>query len=79
MISTGPYHYVRHPMYSAFVLMVLGTSLLLGSWYGLVLGVILVVMVAIRATLEERTLRNELKGYDAYMAQVRYRLIPYLW
>ena len=56
VVSTGPYHYVRHPMYAAFVLLVLGTPLLLGSWYGILLGLILVVMVARRAVLEERTL-----------------------
>lgn len=42
-------------MYAAFVLLVLGTPLLLGSWYGIFLGLILVVMVARRAVLEERT------------------------
>lgn len=79
VVSTGPYHYVRHPMYAAALLLFLGTSLLLGSWYGLLGGLILGVMVAIRAILEERTLRKELTGYDAYMAQVKYRLIPYVW
>jgi protein-S-isoprenylcysteine O-methyltransferase Ste14 len=79
VISTGPYHYVRHPMYSAFVLLVLGTPLLLGSWCGLPLGLVLVLMVATRAVLEERTLRKDLQGYDVYMAQVRYRFIPNVW
>jgi protein-S-isoprenylcysteine O-methyltransferase Ste14 len=79
VVSTGPYHYVRHPMYSAFILYALGTTLLLGSWYGLLLGLVLIVGVAQRAMLEERTLHEELQGYDAYMAQVKYRLIPYVW
>ena len=79
VISTGPYGYVRHPLYSAFCLFVPGTSLLLGSWYGLLFGLILIVLVARRAVLEERTLLNELKGYDTYMAKVKYRLIPYIW
>jgi protein-S-isoprenylcysteine O-methyltransferase Ste14 len=79
VVSTGPYHYVRHPMYAAVIPYALGTTLLLGSWYGLLLGLILVVMVARRAVLEERTLRAELHGYDAYMAEVKYRLIPYVW
>jgi protein-S-isoprenylcysteine O-methyltransferase Ste14 len=42
-------------------------------------GLLLVVGIALRAVQEERTLRAELPGYDAYMAQVRYRLIPYVW
>jgi protein-S-isoprenylcysteine O-methyltransferase Ste14 len=52
---------------------------MLGSWYGVLLGLILVIMVARRAVLEERTLRAELPGYAAYMGQVKYRLIPYVW
>jgi protein-S-isoprenylcysteine O-methyltransferase Ste14 len=42
-------------------------------------GLILVAMIARRAVLEERTLREELPGYGAYMTQVKYRLIPYVW
>jgi protein-S-isoprenylcysteine O-methyltransferase Ste14 len=79
VVSTGPYHYVRHPMYAAALLFFLGTTLLLGSWYGLLLALLLVFLVAGRAVLEERTLRKELQGYDAYMTQVKYRLIPCVW
>ena len=79
VVSTGPYQYVRHPMYAGFVLFMLGTTFLLGSWYGLLLGLILVTMAARRAVLEERMLREELQGYEAYMAQVKYRLIPHVW
>jgi protein-S-isoprenylcysteine O-methyltransferase Ste14 len=57
----------------------LGTALLLGSWYGLLSGLILVIMAATRAVLEERTLRDELRGYDAYMTRARSRLIPHVW
>jgi protein-S-isoprenylcysteine O-methyltransferase Ste14 len=79
VVSTGPYHYVRHPMYAAALLFLLGTTLLLGSWYGLLLALFLVGMIAVRAVLEERTLRQELQGYDSYMTQVKYRLIPHVW
>jgi protein-S-isoprenylcysteine O-methyltransferase Ste14 len=79
VVSTGPYQYVRHPMYATAIIFLVGTTLLLGSWYGLVLGLILVVAIAFRAVQEERTLRAELPGYDTYMAQVNYRLIPYVW
>lgn len=79
VVSTGPYRYVRHPMYAAFALFALGTALLLGSWCGLVGALLLVVMVATRAALEERVLREELDGYEVYMNRVRYRLVPYLW
>ena len=79
VIATGPYHYVRHPMYAAILVFIVGTSLLLGSWYGVLFGLIFMVMLARRAVLEERTLRQALPGYAAYMAQVKYRLIPYVW
>jgi protein-S-isoprenylcysteine O-methyltransferase Ste14 len=79
VVSTGPYHYVRHPMYATAIIFLVGITLLLGSWYGLFLVLILVVGIAFRAVQEEHTLRAELPGYDAYMAQVKYRLIPYVW
>jgi len=79
VISTWPYQYVRHPLYAGGLLLFLGTSLLLGSWYGLLLVLVMIPGGAVRAVLEERVLREELPGYDAYMAQVKYRLIPYVW
>jgi protein-S-isoprenylcysteine O-methyltransferase Ste14 len=56
---------MRHPLYAAFVPFFLGTTLLLGSWYGILFGLTLVGLIAIRALLEERMLRKDLKGYDA--------------
>src|SRR3954453_9443785 len=79
VVSTGPYRYVRHPLYSGFVLYVVGTALLLGSGYGLLGALILIAMIAWRAVREERVLQEELSGYDNYMRWVRYRFIPYLW
>ncbi len=79
VISTGPYRYVRHPMYATALLFLISTTLLLGSWYGLILGLFLFVGIALRAVQEERTLRAELPGYDEYLAQVKYRFIPYVW
>lgn len=78
-ITTGPYHYVRHPMYAGGLLLFLGTPLLLGSWYGLLLFLLCSAGLPIRAIREERALREELPGYEAYMTQVKYRLIPYVW
>jgi len=66
-------------MYAGILVFVVGTSLFLGSWYGVLFGLTLVGLVARRAVLEERTLRQELRGYAAYMAQVQYRIIPYVW
>jgi protein-S-isoprenylcysteine O-methyltransferase Ste14 len=79
VVSTGPYHYVRHPLYASGFLLFLGTPLLLGSWYGMLLVLLVLPGGMLRAVMEERMLREELPGYDAYMAQVKYRLIPYVW
>jgi protein-S-isoprenylcysteine O-methyltransferase Ste14 len=79
LVSSGPYHCVRHPMYAGILIFMLGTSFLLGSWYGVLIGLIIVAIVARRAVLEERTLRQDLPGYADYMKLVRFRLIPYVW
>src|SRR5262249_55309685 len=79
VVTTGPYRYVRHPMYAGAIFFLLGTPLLLGSWYGLALAPILIAVLAVRAVLEERTLAAELEGYADYAARVRYRLIPRVW
>jgi len=79
LVSSGPYHYVRHPMYATAILFLTGTSLLLGSWIGLLMELGIVLGIAFRAVQEERTLQAELPGYGAYMGQVKYRLIPFVW
>jgi len=70
VISTGPYHYVRHPMYAATLIFVIGTPLLLGAWYGILVAPVVVIVLAWRAVLEENTLRKELPGYPEYMVRV---------
>jgi protein-S-isoprenylcysteine O-methyltransferase Ste14 len=79
VVSTGPYAYVRHPMYAGALLFIAGVPLLLGSWWGLVAGAGLILVIALRAVLEERTLTAELAGYADYASRVRYRLVPRLW
>ncbi|HVU70150.1 MAG TPA: isoprenylcysteine carboxylmethyltransferase family protein [Ktedonobacteraceae bacterium] len=79
VISTGPYHLVRHPMYSGSLLLFLGIPLLLGSGYGLLFALGGMLLLAWRTVMEERMLRAELAGNEDYMQQVKYRLIPALW
>jgi len=80
VISTGPYAVVRHPMYAYAVLFVVGTALLLGSLWGLLLGlIVLVPLFGLRAVGEEAVLLDGLAGYRDYTAKVRYRLIPGVW
>lgn len=79
VISTGPYAYVRHPMYSGAAVMFGGTPLALGSYWSLLLVVPLITVLAWRLTDEERVLRRDLPGYIAYCADVPYRLVPGVW
>jgi protein-S-isoprenylcysteine O-methyltransferase Ste14 len=79
VISTGPYRYVRHPMYAGMLFYLLGAPLLLGSWWGLLWGCGLLVLFVLRLLIEEGTLRKQLEGYNEYAARVRYRLVPGVW
>jgi protein-S-isoprenylcysteine O-methyltransferase Ste14 len=79
IVTTGPYTYVRHPMYAGAVFLLLGIPLLLGSWYGLALAFVLIIAFGYRAVMEERTLAAQFPEYPQYAARVRYRLIPLVW
>jgi protein-S-isoprenylcysteine O-methyltransferase Ste14 len=79
VVTTGPYRYVRHPMYSSTFLFFPAVALLLGSWWGLLLCPVLLGLLVWRTTLEDRMLKNELAGYEEYARNVRYRLIPRVW
>jgi protein-S-isoprenylcysteine O-methyltransferase Ste14 len=78
-ITTGPYRYVRHPIYASGLLSYVGTPLLLGSWYGLAIVPVMAALLAFRAVMEERMLEAELDGYREYSVRVRYRLMPMVW
>jgi protein-S-isoprenylcysteine O-methyltransferase Ste14 len=79
VIDTGVYAVVRHPMYAGFVPMVVGPALWLGSYTAALLAIVPIAVLAVRSAFEERFLKRELKGYDAYTEKVRYRLIPFVW
>jgi len=79
VITTGPYALVRHPMYVGVLIMALGVPLALGSWWGLILVLVTVPLLVLRIFDEERMLRSQLEGYEAYARRVRYRLVPGLW
>ncbi|MDD1699296.1 MAG: isoprenylcysteine carboxylmethyltransferase family protein [Methanoregula sp.] len=79
VVSTGVYRFVRHPMYLGGILMFFGTPLLLGSLYGVIAGLALIMLLMARIPGEEEMLRQDLEGYREYMQNVRYRLFPFLW
>ena len=79
VISTGLYGVVRHPMYTATLLMFLAMPIILGSWWGLLIQLVYPVLIVIRLRAEERLLVQELDGYAEYRRKVKHRLIPFVW
>jgi protein-S-isoprenylcysteine O-methyltransferase Ste14 len=79
VISTGPYAFVRHPMYAFALPQFVGGPLMLGSWWGLVGAVLFTLAVAVRTLGEETMLRADLEGYDDYARRVRWRYLPGVW
>lgn len=79
VITSGVYGVVRHPLYAGTLPLMIGMSLWLESYAAALLAAVPIGMLVVRILIEERFLRRELKGYDAYMKKVRYRLIPYVW
>lgn len=79
VVSTGLYGIVRHPMYSATLLLFLSMPLVLGSAISLLVFLLYPCLIAKRIRNEEEVLKKELSGYEEYLEKVKYRLIPYIW
>lgn len=79
VIDTGLYGIVRHPMYSATLLLFLSMPLVLGSVYALAVFLAYPVLISVRLKHEEEFLKKELTGYAEYQKKVKFRLIPYIW
>ena len=79
VIDRGLYGIVRHPMYSATLILFLSMPLVLGSLYSFVIFLAYPFIIAKRIIHEEDFLEKELKGYKEYKQKVKYRLIPFVW
>ena len=79
VISDGPYRWIRHPMYFSGVIMTLPMPVALGSYVALPFFALFVPILVARLLNEEKVLRQELPGYDAYCQKTRFRLLPYVW
>ena len=79
LIDTGLYSIVRHPMYTATLLMFLSMPLVLGSWWALLIFSIYPILIIKRIQNEEQVLAEGLKGYVDYQQRVRWRLMPWVW
>jgi len=79
VVNTGLYGLVRHPMYSATLLLFLSMPLVLGSVYAFLIFLAYPFIIAKRIRHEEALLEKELDGYREYRQKVKYRLIPFVW
>jgi protein-S-isoprenylcysteine O-methyltransferase Ste14 len=79
VIQSGPYRFIRHPGYLGIALMVVSIALVLGSLWALIPAACVVFLLVLRTVLEDSALKQELSGYQAYTAKVRYRLLPKVW
>lgn len=79
VITTGPYAIVRHPMYSAIIVMFGASPIALGSWWALLPAWLLVPLLVARILGEEQVLARDLEGYAEYMQVTKYRLLPGVW
>jgi protein-S-isoprenylcysteine O-methyltransferase Ste14 len=79
VISTGPYRYVRHPMYLGLLMMLVAWPLVFGSLWAYVPAGVAMAAFILRTVLEDRTLQRELPGYAEYTQRTRYRLVPGIW
>lgn len=79
VVDTGLYGIVRHPMYSATLVLFLSMPLVLGSIYSFAVFLVYPFIIAKRIKIEERLLEDELEGYREYKKKVKYRLIPFIW
>jgi protein-S-isoprenylcysteine O-methyltransferase Ste14 len=79
LIDTGMYAVVRHPMYSATIIMYMAIPLVLGSLWALILMLFYPLVIVIRIQNEEQLLVQELPGYREYQKRVKYKIIPGIW
>ena len=79
VVSTGPYAYVRHPMYAGMTISMISLPLFLGSLWTLAIAGVILTLLFVRTYIEDRTLHRELPGYAEYAQRVRYRIVPGVW
>ena len=79
VVDTGLYGIVRHPMYSATLVLFLSMPLVLGSLISMIVFLAYPLIIARRIRNEEKVLEEGLGGYREYKQKVRYRLIPFIW
>jgi protein-S-isoprenylcysteine O-methyltransferase Ste14 len=79
VITTGPYRYIRHPMYVGLIILLYSIPVALGSLWTLIPASVPTLLFVIRTHFEDKTLYEELEGYKAYSGKFKYRLLPGIW
>lgn len=77
--DTGMYSVVRHPAYMGSVIQAIGFPIVMGSLWSMIPVTVLILLQLVRTAMEDATLKNELKGYTAYAAKTRYKIVPFVW
>ena len=79
VVTDGPYGFVRHPGYIAFIVLMLAGAVAIGSWFAVIPAFVWASLFVRRAALEDGMLQAELNGYREYAERVRFRLVPHVW
>jgi len=79
VVSNGPYRIVRHPGYAGAILSWIAAPIFFSSYWVSIPAILMIIANILRTTLEDRTLQEELPGYQEYTQRVRYRLMPGIW
>jgi protein-S-isoprenylcysteine O-methyltransferase Ste14 len=79
VVASGPYRFVRHPMYVGLIQLHQSMAMILGSTWTMGLAALITILFLWRTALEDQTLRRELPGYEEYTTVTRYRLMPGIW
>jgi protein-S-isoprenylcysteine O-methyltransferase Ste14 len=79
VISNGPYKIIRHPGYLSYILRFIAFPMIIGTIISSVVIFVGIFTIVLRTNYEDKTLSNELDGYDEYKMKTKYRLIPLIW
>src|SRR5260370_16358810 len=79
VVASGPYRFVRHPMYVGLIQLHQSMALILRSRWTMGLAALITILFLWRPALEDQTLRGDFPGYEEYTTVTRYRLMPGIW